>query len=287
MKDTLENTALGRSRYGKSRVRVAKVTRGADGVHALRELSIDVLVEGDFTASFLEGDNALVLPTDTMKNTLYVLAARHGIEGPEQFGALAGSFFLRNAAMQSVELTLRETRWERLPVAGQAHPHAFRAPGLGQPMARVTATRTGGVQVESGVDDLCLLKTGGSGFTRFLRDDLTTLPETDDRLLSTLLKGRWLYAREPRSYASANAAALEAMLTVFAQEYSVSVQATLFSMGRAALATVPELANVTLGMPNRHYLPFDLTRFGLENTNEVFYPTDEPHGQIEATVVRG
>ncbi len=283
---------LGRSRYGKSRVRVAKVSRGADGTHTLRELSVDMLVEGDFAASFLAGDNALVLPTDTMKNTLYVLAARHGIEGPEGFGVMAGKFFLeRNPAMQRVELTLRETRWERLAFAGKGHPHAFRAPGLGQPTARVAVARGAGggaqVEVESGVDDVCLLKTGGSGFAGFRRDDLTTLPETEDRLLSTMLRGRWLYAREPAGgYEAANAAALAAMLEVFAKEYSVSVQATLFAMGGAALEAVPEIARVTLGMPNRHYLPFDLTRFGLPNTNEVFCPIDEPHGQIEASVER-
>ena len=286
---------LGPSRYGKSRVRVAKVTRGADGVHTLRELSVDVLAEGEFEASFLAGDNALVLPTDTMKNTVYALAGRHGIEGAERFGELAARFFLeRNPAMRRVELTLRETRWERLTVDGQPHPHSFQAPGLGQPMARVAVSREtadgDGFEVESGIDDLCLLKTTGSGFENYRRDDLTTLPPTADRILSTRLTGRWTYTGplgSAAAYETANAAVREAMLGVFAREYSVSVQATLFSMGRAALAAVPELARITLRMPNRHYLLFDLSRFGIENNNAVFYPIDEPHGQIEATVERG
>ena len=289
---------LGASRYGKARVRVAQISRGENSIHHFKELSVDVLVEGEFAASFLEGDNALVLPTDTMKNTVYVLAKRHSIESPEAFGALATRFFLeRNPAMTRVELTLRETRWERLVIAGQEHPHAFQAPGMGKPMARVSASRHGteiNVEVESGVDDLCLLKTTGSEFRQYLRDDLTTLPETDDRILSTLMQGRWAYdaARVAAatggsfSYPQANKAALDAMLAVFAQEHSVSVQATLFSMAKAALQAVPELASVTLRLPNRHYLHFDLSRFGLENNNEVFYPTDEPHGQIEATVER-
>ena len=281
------------SRYGKARVRVAHVARGANGVQSLRELSIDVLVEGEFGTSYTAGDNTAVLPTDTMKNTLYVLAARHGIAGAEAFGALAGRFFLeRNPAMRRAELTLRETRWERLTVAGQPHPHGFRAPGLGQPMARVVVTRAAdgalSPEVESGIDDLCLLKTTGSEFKAFLKDDLTTLPETDDRIFSTLLTARWLWTQVPAGgYELANAAVLEAMTGVFAREHSVSVQATLFSMARAALGGWPEVAQVTLRMPNRHYLPFDLTRYGLENTNTVFYPTDEPHGQIEATVGRG
>ena len=143
------------------------------------------------------------------------------------------------------------------------------------------------VEIESGVDDLCILKTTGSGFEHYLVDDLTTLPPTADRMLSTLLTGRWRYARPPAtSYEAAGAAVREALLAVFAQEYSVSVQATLFAMGRAALGAVPELSDITLRMPNRHYLLFDLTRFGMENANEVFYPIDEPHGQIEATVER-
>lgn len=275
------------SRYGKARVRVARVARGSDGTQSLRELGVDVLVEGDFAASFLRGDNGAVLPTDTMKNTIYVLAARHGIEGPEAFGVLAGRYFLEcNPAMRRVEITLRETRWERLMVDGRPHPHGFRAPGFGYPMARVTVARHAEPQVESGVNELCLLKTTGSEFKGYLKDDLTTLPETDDRIFSTLLTGRWLWSRAPESYEAANAAALDAMLGVFAREHSVSVQATLFSMARAALAGVPEIAQVTLQMPNRHYLPFDLTRFGLANTNAIFYPTDEPHGQIEATVGR-
>ncbi len=290
---------LGSSRYGKARVRVAQIIRAANGVHSFRELSVDVLAEGEFTATFLAGDNSPVLPTDTMKNTVYVLAKRHPIESPETFGALAGRYFLeRNPAMTRVEITLRETRWERLVVAGEPHPHAFQAPGRDKPMVRVSVTRVPGTgaidtEVESGVDDVCLLKTTGSAFRGYLKDDLTTLPETDDRILSTMLRGRWVYddarvtANSSFAYPAANQAALAAMLAVFANEHSESVQATLFSMGRAALGAVPELSRVTLGMPNRHYLLFDLSRFGLENRNEVFYPTDEPHGQIEATVERG
>ena len=131
-----------------------------------------------------------------------------------------------------------------------------------------------------------MLKTTGSEFKGFLKDDLTTLPETDDRILSTLLAGRWTYAATPPDYETANQTLINAMLGVFAREHSVSVQATLFSMAKAALVAVPEVAQVTLRMPNRHYLPFDLTRFGLANSNTLFYPTDEPHGQIEASVSR-
>ena len=76
------------------------------------------------------------------------------------------------------------------------------------------------------------------------------------------------------------------MLKVFANNYSPSAQTTLFEMGTAALDVAPEISRVELAMPNKHYLLVDLTRFGLENKNDVFTPTDEPHGQIEAVVTR-
>ena len=58
-------------------------------------------------------------------------------------------------------------------------------------------------------------------------------------------------------------------------------------MATAALGKVPEIERVSLACPNKHYIPIDLSRFGLTNENQVFLPTDEPHGQIECTVARG
>jgi urate oxidase len=76
------------------------------------------------------------------------------------------------------------------------------------------------------------------------------------------------------------------MLRVFAENFSPSAQTTLFQMAEAALGVCPEVSEMSLAMPNKHYLPINLTPFGLENRNEVFLPTDEPYGLIEATVGR-
>jgi urate oxidase len=95
------------------------------------------------------------------------------------------------------------------------------------------------------------------------------------------------YERRPASHAAANSRILEAMLSVFATNYSPSVQVTLFQMGEAALKLVPEVSEITLRMPNKHCLLVNLAPFGMENRNELFLPTDEPHGQIEGTVTRG
>jgi urate oxidase len=39
-------------------------------------------------------------------------------------------------------------------------------------------------------------------------------------------------------------------------------------------------------MPNKHCLLVDLSRFAQDNPNQIFVPTDEPSGHIEARVRR-
>lgn len=282
-----EGFELGANRYGKARVRLAKVVRGADGVHALREFTVGVLATGDFVACFAEGDNAHILPTDTIKNTVYGLAAKHEIRTAEEFGALLGQHLLaQSPSLSCVIATLSELSWERIAVDGKPHAHAFVHRQPYRWFAEVTTPRDGAPRFTSGVDDVRVIKTTASAFSGYLKDAWTTLPETRDRIFSTLMKARWDFHAVPAHFVDANAAALDAMLRVFAAEFSESVQATLFSMGRAALTTVPEIERVTLALPNRHYLSAPLPALGLADSREVFVPTDEPHGQIEATVER-
>ena len=66
-----------------------------------------------------------------------------------------------------------------------------------------------------------------------------------------------------------------------------SVQDSLYRMGEAALAAVPEISEISMACPNMHFILMNLSAFGLDNNNDVFLPTDEPHGQIECTVGRG
>jgi urate oxidase len=155
----------------------------------------------------------------------------------------------------------------------------------GRRFTRVVALPKG-ARVESGIEGLGILKSTGSGFAGFARDEFTTLAETRDRILATRLTGSWLFERPPPDYTGANESILAAMLKVFALNYSPSVQATLYQMAEAALSVVPEIARVTLAMPNLHCLLVDLKPFGGENRNELFVPTHEPHGVIEATVAR-
>jgi urate oxidase len=57
-------------------------------------------------------------------------------------------------------------------------------------------------------------------------------------------------------------------------------------MGQSVLDSIDIVQSITLEMPNRHHLPIDLARLGLENRNEVFVATEEPHGLIKATLSR-
>jgi urate oxidase len=276
---------LAAHRYGKSRVRVMKVLR--DGAtHTVKELTVAVALEGDFDTSYTAADNSRVVPTDTMKNIVNVLAHEHlGAETEPFADVLAAHLLRRYPQVTRVSVELDERVWARLDIAGAPHPHGFVQADRARPFARLVATASERT-LESGIRDLLILKSAGSGFAQFPRCEHTTLPETTDRILATALTATWQWSGAPLSHRTANVTIVRAMLEPFATRYSPSVQATLFEMGTAALEACPEIVAITLAMPNQHCLRIDLAPFGRDNQNELFVPTDEPHGQIEATITR-
>lgn len=273
-------------RYGKGRVRVMKVLR--DGpIHSIKELTASIGLEGDFESSFTQADNSLVVPTDTMKNTVNVLAHERLGRENESFALVVASHFLAKYPQVSrVTVELTERLWGRLHIEGQPHSHSFAQAESETPFTRLTLSRDGTRHHESGVRDFIILKSTGSGFADYPKCDYTTLPETTDRIMATRLCATWRWGAEPADYCTAYGSIITAMLTPFAKNYSASVQATLWEMGQAALRACASISHITLAMPNLHYLPINLAPFGRENRNEVFTPTDEPHGHIEATVAR-
>jgi urate oxidase len=280
------SATLVRNTYGKSRVRLTKVTRQPDR-HHLKELCIDVQLEGDFGAAYLHGDNSRVVTTDTMKNIVYVCARLHALGDMESFGEALASHFLRHYPhVTTATIHLVEQPWQRIVVGGAEHPHAFQG-GAEKRTSNVTLTRGHGPRIESGIDDLPLLKTAGSSFTGFLRDAFTTLPETTDRIFATALSARWLFGAAPAAYDLCHGQVRGALLETFAGHKSLSVQQTLHTMGVAALAACPAIEQIHLSMPNIHRLLVNLQPFGLENNNEIFVATDEPFGLITGTLRRG
>lgn len=270
--------------YGKGRVRVMRVNRGDR--HEVRELTIQTLLDGDFAAAYTAGDNRAVVATDTIKNIAYIVARENVAAGTEQYGeALAARFLQRYPQVERVRVSMRETRWARASVGGEAHPHSFVLDGNGQPTVEVSATRDGATVV-SGIAGYTFMKTTESGWVDYVMDEYTTLPPTRDRIAATAMDASWTWRRPPADYGDTNARVLATMLEVFATTYSHGVQDSLYRMGEAALAAVPELGTIRMACPNKHYLPVRLEPFGLSSDNMVFMPTDEPHGQIECTVGR-
>ena len=272
------------NRYGKSRIRLVKVRRARDAHHIV-DLIVDVQLEGAFDAVYVDGDNGPCLATDTMKNTVYAIARSDPIEHPETFALRLADHFAGKPAVARVHIGVGEQRWERLSAGGHPHPHAFVQGGGEQWTAAVTRDRHG-VRIVSGLTGLVVLKTADSAFSGFPRDEFTTLPETDDRILATAVSARWTYAEGGIDYGASWQAARDAILEAFGDHYSPSVQFTLRRMGRGVLKAVEAIDRVRLSLPNRHHLLYDLSRFGLENPNAVFHATTEPYGLIEGTVER-
>lgn len=278
--------ALGENRYGKSRVRVMKVDRDGDQ-HTVREWNVEVWLKGDFAACFEDGDNRCILPTDTMKNTVYSLARTSAATTPEDFSTELVTYLLENnSQVEEADVSIAAIPWTNLRTGGSPHGTAFIQTGKAQDTASATGRRGDRMKVRSGFRDLAILKTAKSGFAGYIRDRLTTLKETQDRLLGTLASGEWIYGSDGTDYGKARPRVLDALLHAFAVHDSLSVQQTLFAMGQAALDAEPAMTEIHLSMPNKHCNLVDLSAFGQDNPNLIFVPTDEPHGSIEATVRR-
>jgi urate oxidase len=271
------------NRYGKSRVRLVKVKRTAEP-HAIVDLTLDIQLEGAFDAVYVEGDNGPCLATDSMKNTVYALARQEAIDHVEVFAMRLADHFAAKPAVSRVRISAVEQPWTRLIVNGRPHPHAFLQPG-GQQWTSVVTRDARQVDVVSGLTNLVLLKSADSAFSGFPRDEYTTLPDSEDRILATSMTATWKYRPDAAAFA-AREDVRSALVETFACHVSRSLQHTLYAMGEAALAACPLITEITLRLPNRHHLLVDLTPFGLDNPNDVFVATDQPFGLIEATIRR-
>jgi urate oxidase len=271
--------------YGKSDIRLLRVSRSGQQ-HEIKDIAVDIQFEGDFDAVHTQGDNSAVLPTDTMKNTVYALAAREPVGEIENFGRRLVSHFLNNNPQVSrVTVRIGEHLWSRIAADGKPHPTAFVSGGRELRTAKVIGTREE-TMISGGLEQLLVLRTAGSAFTGYIKDAYTTLAETRDRIFATTIKAEWIYALSEASFGSCCEAIRKALVETFATHKSESVQHTLYKMAESALECCNQIREIRLSMPNKHHLAFDLTRFGIEDHAEVFVPTDEPYGLIEATVRR-
>lgn len=288
---------LGQNQYGKAETRLVRVTR--DGaVHHLRDLSVSVALSGAMDAAHYRGDNAGVLPTDTMKNTVHAFAGQHGVASPEAFAVrLARHFVGSQDTVERARIRIEEYAWDRIGAPGTGH--SFVRAGRETRTAEVTFDG-GRPRVLAGLKDLVVLNSTDSEFRGFVKDRYTTLREADDRILATEVTARWRFGadgadsgdgadgadpeagRYDESYGRVRALLLDA----FAGTYSRSLQQTLYAMGARVIEECPEVDEIRLSLPNKHHFLVDLGPFGLKNDNEVYFAADRPYGLIEGTVLR-
>ena len=269
---------LGDNQYGKAETHVVRVTRKG-ATHEIKDLNVSVALAGNFADTHITGDNSKVVPTDTQKNTVFAFAREPMGEG-EDFGIrLARHFVSEFASVYRARVSIEEHSWQRI------HDHAFVRAGAEKRLATVTCTDDG-TWVVGGVGDLVVLKSTGSEFHGYIKDRYTTLPETRDRIMATSLAARWRFCDAQVDWAKSFAEIRRLLLDTFATQHSLSLQQTLYAMSTAVLEARPEVAEVRMSMPNKHHFAVDLTPFGMDNANEVFYASDRPYGLIEGTVTR-
>jgi urate oxidase len=277
---------LGENNYGKTRVRLLRVLR-QEGRHDIKELTVTIRFEGDFEAAHTRGENKKILPADTMKNTVYALARQYPVEAVEDFALhLIEHFLTYNEQVSRVQIEALENPWSRIPHGTKPHAFAFMRPsGPEKRTATLSGTREG-ISIRAGIQDLEVMKTTKSAFEGFLRDPYTTLKEDGDGILATTIRAEWLYEGDEIEFSPLWHSVRQTLLETFAAHESRSLQHTLYAMGEAVLATFDHVREIHLLLPEKHFNLVDLSPFGMDNSAEVFLPTEEPQGLIEATLRR-
>lgn len=260
---------LSAARYGKENVRVYKVHRDeANGTQTVTEMTVSCLLEGDIETSYTVADNSVVVATDTVKNTIYIKAKQHPVTPPELYASILGSHFLeRYAHIHAANINVVTHRWTRMTIDGKPHPHSFYRDGQETRNVDARISREGGVELTSGIAGLTVLKSTGSAFHSFIRDEYTTLPEVWDRILSTDVDCGWswrfpdLKAVEVATpkFDKAFDDARGIVMKTFAEDESASVQNTMYKMCEQILDAEPEVRTVTFALPNKHY--FEIGKF--------------------------
>lgn len=285
--------------YGKAENRVVRFQRDTPR-HEIVDLNVTSTLRGDFADAYLAGDQSKVLPTDSQKNTIYAFAKEgpagqgmaKGIVAVEAYALdLARHFVDETGPVTGARIDVDSYRWERAVVSGREHDHTWVRAGGEVRTAAVTVAGSGSdreTHVVAGLKDLTLLKSTGSEFHDFLVDGYTTLEPTQDRVMATSLVAQWRYdatcLADGFDFDAAHDAVRSVLVEQFATVHSLALQQTLWHMGKAAVETVPAVVEVRLAAPNKHHFLYDLQRFGLENSGEVFHADDRPYGLIQAVV---
>lgn len=289
--------------YGKDSVKVMHVVRNGL-VHTIKEFEVGTKLKLSSQKDYLEGDNSDIVATDSQKNTVYLLARKHGLKSPEEFGIrLCHHFLSKYAHVEEVSIHIEEYPWSRMGFGTgpykDLHNHAFVFTPTAIRYTDVTQKRTEiKPTVISGMTDLRVLKTTQSAFVNFVNDEYRSLPDQHDRIFSTVVRSSWQYSTVTGvDFDYCWNKVKQCILNNFAGEtekgiFSPSVQNTLYLAEKQVLETIPEISSIDMTMPNKHYFTFDFSKFPkvvneVELKEETVYvPVDKPAGIIYAQLDR-
>lgn len=281
------NVKLANNAYGESGIRLLRVMRRGS-VHELKDLTLSIHFEGDFDAAHTSGDNRKILPANTMTNTVYVLARQYPAEAVEEFALhIVEHFLTYNPQLSRIRVTANERPWSRILIAEKPHASAFISNAGEQRTTHITATRAH-TSLQSGIENLLVLKTTGAAFEGFLRDPYTPVRGPANSLISVNMNATWTYhtSESEAPYSAAWHGIRKILLETFANHEGRSLQHTVYAMGQVVLDNFEAVAEIRLGLMDNLYSPVDLKPFGMENESEVFMPAEEPRGLVEATLRR-
>ncbi|WWC94923.1 urate oxidase [Kwoniella sp. B9012] len=304
---------LSAARYGKQLVKIARVVREGDQ-HFIVEYVIRALLEGDIETSYTEADNTVVVATDSVKNTCNVFAktSPHVLNAPVFALHLGIHFVTKYAHITKAFIDIEQLKWSRIEVNGKPHKWSFIRDGDEKSLVECVVDASGGKEsvkadLKVGMKDLLVLKTSGSAFENFYRDEFTTLADVSDRIFSTSVSIQSTITLPPNTpltidnlsdiakeldFPKLTSQIRKDVLETFAEDESASVQATMYITMQNILKSCPAVKETSMQLPNKHYIPINLSAFKLDNGlgyeggAEVFHPTADPSGYITATVTR-
>lgn len=282
--------------YGKNNVKLLYVRRDNELHHEIREYEVDTHLRLVSQKDYMKGDNQDIIATDSQKNTVYLMAKKHGIRSPEEFALLLCSHFLYTYKhVAEVSINVEEYPWSRHYVNEVPHNHAFVMSPIATRYCQVSQLRNESPQIRGGLKGLRVLKTTQSSFTDFIQDEYRTLPDMNDRIFSTIVMATWDFSTATGvDFDNVWHTVKDCIMENFAGPpntgiYSPSVQNTLYLTEKSILDKIQQIYSVEMQMPNKHYFDLDFSKFSklVQGENkEVYLPVDKPSGIIYARLSR-
>ncbi|XP_054067204.1 uricase-like isoform X1 [Rissa tridactyla] len=278
--------------YGKNTIKFLRLHKEGKK-HFVKEVEVCTHLRLTSAQEYLDGNNSLVIPTDTMKNIVLVLAKKNGIPTIEQFAIdICKHFMTTFCQVAYVKTYVQEVPWQRLHENGVPHIHSFICVPDGIRFCEAEQCRNGPLVVFAGIKDLKLMKTTQSGFEGFYKNEHTTLPERNDRILCGELFCKWSYGEcKDFDFDCIWNKIRECILEAFAGppdcgEYSPSYQKTVNCIQMCVLSKVSQVQVIETVLNNTFYNVVDMKNLGLTNDKEVLVPVETPYGSCACTLGR-